>query len=469
MKNYVKDMSNEERVKKIMPFILAIYVIAGLEEGAFTILSPTLTEVFQVSASMIALHFSICGVAYAIAAAIYGTVSDFMSIKKIMLFAVVLFVGGALMGIAFQFNFYLFIFARTLTNIGHAGMSAAYVVLVAKYLKGNTKIKYFAIFTACFQLTQAVGVLAGGLIATYLTWWMVFLVSLVMLLFVPALIRYLPQEQSAEKSHLDVAGLVLFAGLVLCVNMYFGNMEVLWIVAAVLFLLAFAAYITKNKSAFVTSEFFKNRNLIIVLVMEFLLYVVQIPFSFLYSFIVSGIYGQSEAVVSYVMLPAYLIAALVGTMFANRLIKKFGKFRILSFAMCLIFAALVLTGTFLDSSLIVLSVTSVMFSMGYVLMYSPVVDTVFSTLDKEHVGRGQSFNGLMLDVSASIGIVLAGQLMGSQFINGVKVPFIKSEGAGTYSVIMYLMAGVFLIGMLIYHFNKKKFVNIQEKEERNTL
>lgn len=263
-------------------------------------------------------------------------------------------------------------------------------------------------------------------------------------------------------------GLILFAGLVLCINMYFGNMAVQWIIAAVAFLAAFVVYITKNKHAFVTADFFKNRNLIIVLVMEFLLYVVQIPFSFLYSFIVSGIYGQSEAVVSYVMLPAYLIAALMGTVFANRLIKKFGKFRILSAAMCLILAALVATGIFLESGLVVLSATSVLFSMGYVLMYSPVVDTVFSTLDRSQVGRGQSFNGLMLDVSASIGIVLAGQLMGSRFANEAKLPFIKLEGAGMYSVIMLLMAGVFFIGMLIYHLNKKRFMNIKEEEETIT-
>lgn len=457
-------MNNKEKVAKLMPFILVIYVMAGLMDSALSILSPTLTNTFDVSASMIAVHFAICGVIFAICDSIYGTISDFIPIRKIMIFAIVMFVGGAFLGIVLQFNFYLFVVARAIQNVGQAAIGAMYVVLVAKYLNEDLKIKYFAIFTACYQLTQAVGVLAGGLIATYLKWWMVFLIPMAVIFFIPALVKYLPTEEKSERTTIDFAGLGLFAVLVLSVNMYFGNMKMMWLFAAILFVIAFIIYISKNKNAFVTSEFFKNKNFVIALIIEFFVYAVQIPFPFLYSFIISGVYGKTEAVVSYVMLPAYLCAALVGTMFTDKLVKKFGKYKVLTTAMCLIIAALLGTELFLEKGIVALALTSVVFSLGYVLMYSPIVDTVFSTLHKNQVGRGLAFNGLMLNVSASIGIAAAGQLMVNPTINSLKLPHINNAALQPYAVILLIMIVVFLVGMSLYLINRKNFEKLQMEE-----
>lgn len=454
-------MERENSVKKVMPLMLLMYVVATLMDSAFSIISPTLTETFGISASVVSLQVSICSVVLAICGAIYGTISDFIPIKKILIFAVIMFAGGSVIGLLFQSSFYLFILARSVQTIGSAAISALYLVMTARYLKGTLKIKYFALFTACFQLSQAVGVLAGGIIATYVKWWMLFIVPIVLLFFIPILVKYIPDEEKQEKSHIDFIGLTLLAVMVLSISMYFSNMKILWLAAAAAIIIVFAIYISKNKEAFVTVDFFKNKNYVAALIMEFILYFVQIPFPFLYSFIIGEVYGKSLAMVSYVMLPAYIVAAVMGTLFTDKIVKKFGKFRVMAAAMLMILAALVCTGIFMESSVVVLALTSILFSCGYVLMYSPVVDTVVSTLPQEQVGRGLGFNDMILNVSASIGIAVTGQLMVSTGIVKVSLPFLQSDGGRMYSNIMFILAIIFLVGIMIFKINKKNFERLQ--------
>lgn len=457
-------MEREKSVKKIMPLMLMMYVIATLMDSAFSIISPTLTETFGISASVVSLQVSICSVVFAICGAIYGTISDFIPIKKIIIFAILMFAGGSILGLLLQSNFYMFILARSIQTIGEAAISALYLVLTARYLKGTLKIKYFALFTACFQLSQAVGVLAGGIIATYVKWWMLFLVPLILLFFIPALAKNIPNEDRQEKGHIDIAGLVLLAVMVLSITMYFSNMKILWLAAAAVIIIAFTVYISKNKKAFVTVDFFKNKNYVSALVMEFILYFVQIPFPFLYSFIILEVYGKSLAVVSYVMLPAYVVAAVMGTLFTDKIVKRFGKFKVMSAAMFMILTALICTGVFMESCVIVLAVTSVLFSCGYVLMYSPVVDTVVSTLPEEQVGRGLGFNDMILNVSASIGIAVTGQLMVGKSITKAALPFLQSEGGRMYSTIMFVLALIFLAGIILFKVNRRNFEKLQKAE-----
>lgn len=459
-------MEREDSVKKIMPLMLAMYVTATLMDSAFSIISPTLTETFGISASVVSMQVSICSVVFAICGAVYGTISDFIPIKKIILFAILMFTGGSVLGLVFQTNFYMFIFARAVQTIGEAAVSALYLVLTARYLKGSLKIKYFALFTACYQLSQAVGVLAGGVIATYVKWWMLFLVPLVLLFFIPALMKYLPKEEGQAKSHIDIAGLILLAVMVLSISMYFSNMKILWLGSAAVIIIVFAVYISKNKNAFVTIDFFKNRNYVSAVTMEFILYFVQIPFPFLYSFIIGDVYGKSLAAVSYVMLPAYIVAAVVGTLFTDKIIAKFGKFKVMTFAMTLILCALAATGIFMESGVVILSITSVLFSCGYVLMYSPVVDTVVSTLPKEQVGRGLGFNDMILNVSASIGIAVTGQLMVSRKMTGISIPFLHTANGSTYSAIMFVLAFIFLLGIIIFKMHRRNFEKLQCTEQK---
>ena len=454
-------MDKQKSVQKIMPIMLAMYVIATLMDSAFSIISPTLTEAFGVSASVVSLQVSIGSVVFAICGAIYGTISDFVPVKKIILFAVGMIIAGAVLGLLFQSNFYLFILARSVQTVGEAATSALYLVLTARYLKGSLKIKYFALFTACFQFSQAVGVLAGGLIATYVKWWMLFLVPIVMLFFVPSLVKYLPKEDKKEKSHLDVWGLLLLAVMVLCITMYFTDMILIWLGVAAVVIVLFVIYISKKEDAFVTIDFFKNRNYVTALGMEFIVYFVQIPFPFLYSFIISEVYGKSMAMVSYVMLPAYLIAAFIGTLFTDKIVKRFGKFRVMTLAMTLITVALLATAVFMESGVVVLAITSVIFSCGYVLLYSPVVDTVVSTLPECQVGRGLGFNDLILNVCASIGIAITGQLMVNKGIAKVALPFLKSTDAKMYSTIMFILAIIFIIGFAMFKMNQKRFEKLQ--------
>lgn len=450
-------MDERARVKRVMPILLIMYVLVCQNSSAFSIISPVLTEHFHISASVAALQITISTVVFAISGTIYGTVTDFVPIKKVMLFCIMAYVGGSVLGLILKFNFYLFIIARLIQEIGSSAVSGLYIVIVARYLDERSKIRYFALLTACFQFAQAVGVLTGGLIATYVQWWMLFIIPFIIVLFVPFLMKNLPDESFKERQHIDIAGLLLLALFVSAISIYFVNMELIWIGISLLFLLVFMRYIRVNKNAFITIDFFKNRNYLIALAAEFLIYGVQIPFPFLYSFIISELYNMSLDKVSYVMLPAYVAAAVFGSAFTNKIVGRVGKYRTLQLAMAFIVLALISTGCLMENGVAGLSLTSVLFSLGYVLMYSPMVDTVVGTLPKEQIGRGIGFNSLILNICASIGEAIVAQLMMSKVLMSCSLPFIQNPEARRYTSIMILMALAAFIGAVLFCWNRKNF------------
>lgn len=444
----------EDRVKKVIPVLLVMYVMVNLNDSAFSLISPLFTDIFHISASVAALQVTASTIVFSICGTIYGTVTDFIPVKKIMLFSIAMYTGGSVLGLILQFNFYLFIAARSIQSIGSASVAGIYIVLVTRYLKGAVKIKYLALLTACFQFAQAVGILAGGLISTYVKWWMLFLIPLVSLVFIPTLMKNLPEEERKEKKRVDIWGLTLLALLVMGISAYFVNLKVVWVGVSAVLIGLFILYIKKNENAFVTVDFFQNKKFIAALSAEFLIYAVQIPFPFLYSFMISGIYGMNMAQVSYVMLPAYIAAAVAGSLFTDRISRKIGKYRILMMSMSFIIAALLATACLMESGVAALSLTSVLFSLGYVLMYSPMVDTVIGTLHPRQVGRGVGFNNLILNISASIGVAITGQLMQSRLLARISLPFLKDHFARAYASVMVTLALAAWAGMMIFYKNR---------------
>ena len=450
------DVLNEKNIRKLLPCLLILFVLTNLMVQAFVTVSPVLAEEFHVSASKVSMIVTLSTVALGVCSVVYGTLSDYIPVKKLLLFGTAVFVSGSAFGLLFQNYFYMVVAARVLQTVGQAAISSLYLVITSRYTKGKEKLKYFAWFTACFQIAQACGVLAGGIFAAYVNWKALFVISLVAAAFIPVIWKYAPVENEGKIKHVDVVGIGLFSICIVAIMLMLSDFRPVYAGIEILMLAVFFIYISKREDAFVTPGFFReNRNYTKAVILVFALYLSQFVFAFICTFVVNTLYPRSLDLVSYILLPGYIAAAVVG-MNGDKITARLGRYQTISLGAFLIFLGLLSAAFFMDKGKIMLSISGIIFFAGYNTIYSPMLDTVTGALPSAEVGRGIGINDLTINISSSIGVAICSRFM---MVNYLKQHVIApvSESVYVYSNIFIILSLAAIISLISFRKSMKVF------------
>ena len=448
---------NNKNIKRLMPCLLILFILANLMVQAFVTVSPAIAQDFDISASMVSMIVTMSTIVLGVCSVIYGALSDYIPVRKLLIFGIGMFILGTLIGLVFQKLFVMIVIARVVQTIGQAAMSSLYLVITSRYLDGNEKVRYFAYFTASFQVAQALGVLAGGIIATYIRWEMLFAISLISILFAPAVIRYAPVEETMrENKKIDFIGLLLFSALIIVMTLLLNKLSLTLLLVEFVILVIFLMYIAKNETAFITPRFFsENKKYTRAIFTVFAVYLCQFVFAFLYTFIANEMYENSLDLVSYILLPGYIMAAIVGSV-GDKIVQKLGKYKTVVIGITMIVTGLLMTAIFMDQGELMLSFSAILFFVGYNTLYSPMLDSVIGTLPENELGRGIGLNDLTINISSSIGVAIGGRLMITAALDKMKFLPISSS-VNIYGNIMLIFAVVAFISLLLFKKNMRGF------------
>ena len=344
---------------------------------------------------------------------IYGSLGDFVSLRKLVTVGLVTLFVGSIFGFVanyfFAANLWTVIIARVLQTAGEQVAGSAFLVVATKYLRNDLKVIFFGLFTAAYQLSASIGVFAAGMLSS-IAWQFLFLIPSVTILFLPILLKTLPSK-SGNGQKVDAFGFVIFGFATAFLTLFFSYMAWWMLVVSLLLFVAFAFYINKASNPTTTQ-------------------------------------------VSLHIVWAFVVAAVVGTC-SGMIIRKIG-----------IKAGIVTAGTFMflgwtgaafcvNSGFVVLTLCACVFYAGCGLMYSPVVSTVLGTIEKDESGRGVGMNDLAMNVSPSIGIAIIGSLLGSNALAGGSITGATGTAAN-YANLLLVAAGTALLGLIVFFVFKKK-------------
>ena len=441
-------LSTEDKVKKAIPLMMVLFVIASLLSKAFEIVSPSIANTFQIDASTSSLTVTFSTLGLGIAAIVFGSLSDFLTIKKLLYIGISIFLLGSILGFVLQQSFIMVVISRVLQSIGAASMSSLCLVLINRYLEGNIRLKYLGFFTAMFQLSSAIGVVLGGYISK-ISWPIIFLVPFISLIFLPSLIKFLPDEKSKESKKIDVFGLTLFSLFVSLLLIFFNRLNLIYLYITILILIIFFIYINKKENAFIDISFFKNRKFLNALFVEFSLYFSFLILSFTFGFVLNSVYGVELSMVSWIIFPSFIAATLMG-MLSGKINNKLGKIAMIHLGSASLIIGLVINALFIEKSLLMLAIGAIFFASGYPLMYSSVVDNIISTLEPSQVGRGLGFVDLTMKTTQAIGLAVYSNLLNFSALNKFNLFNLKSTQVINYSNIWLIATLVVFLGLITY-------------------
>lgn len=387
---------------------------------------------------------------------IYGSLGDFVSLRKMVTVGLVTLLVGSLFGFIanyfFQANLWTVITARVLQTAGEQVAGSAYMVVATKYLRNSLKVIFFGLFTAGYQLSAAIGVFAAGLLSS-LSWQFLFLIPSVTILFLPLLLKNLPAKNGNGKK-VDIFGFAIFGLATAFLTLFFSYMSWWLLLVSVVLFVGFGLYIDRAKSPFVTPAFFRNVRWIMAISLIALFYFVNYCISPFFNAIGRDVYGMSTIQVSDYIVWSFVVATVVGTS-SGVIVGRIGRQHAIITAGCLMTIGFVGSALLVKSGFLVLTLMACVFYAGAGLMYSPLISTVLGTLPKSESGRGVGMNDLIMNVTGSIGIAIFGGLMGAKAMSGSSL--VGATGAAaSYSNLLLVGGGVLALGVVAYLVFRKK-------------
>lgn len=394
---------------------------------------------------------SIPSIVLGIVCFIYGSLSDYVSLKKMTIAGMALFFAGSVLGFFLHGNIWLVIFARCLQTAGGQVAGSIYLAITSRYLKGAEQVTFFGIFTASYQLSTAIGVVSSGLLSA-VDWSLLFLVPLVGVLAVPTLLRGMPETDAGE-TKVDVAGFVIFGVMITLLTLYF-SFGWMYLVGAAVALAVFVAYIHRAAEPFITPAFFRNARWLRAIALMVVFYFVNYSVTSLFNGACATVYGLSSSESS-LYLVAGNIASCVVACCSGKVVSRIGRDASIFVSGAAQVAGFTLAALCIAAGVVPFAFGICLYFAGVGLLFSPLSTTILGTLSADEVGRGIGMNDLAMNVSASIGIAIFGSIMGTTKLSDASVIGLAAETA-TYSNLLFIYAGIMLLGVLAFAAFRKR-------------
>jgi len=443
--------------KQAVPVLLALFVFSLIMDNGFKLLSPSIASSLGLSENTVSLQATLPGILIGIGAVVYAALSDSISIRKLMIFAVIVMSVGSLIGFALQNSFAGVLTGRIIQTCGLAAAETLYVIWVTKHFKGDEQKKYLGYSTAAFQLSLLLGALGGGFTATYIGWTAFFLMNLVALFTIPFIVKNVPPEDTG-RSNLDVFGLFLVAVIATGIVLFMQDFNWWFLLPAIVGIAIFGWHISSHPDALITRDFFKNKRYTMMLVVVFVVYSVQLGYQFVFPFIIKSVYGWPLSDVSLLLVPGYTAAVLVGV-FTGRIAQRLNSERAIVIAMIMITLALALAAGLVGGWVGAFAISMVLFGSGFALMYAPLLSTAIRDVPKAKGGIAIGFYNLTINMAVPIGIAYAAKLLS---LNLSLTSFTGQSGReASYGSVLLILALITLLALLLY----RVFMRVLDRED----
>lgn len=405
-----------------------------------------------------------------VAAFVYASLADFVSIRKIFVTGFIIFMFGSLFGCVTGYlaplhaKLTYVVLSRCIQAFGGQVSGSCFLVLVGRYLKGKERVIFYGIFSASFQLGIGLGALASGVLVQPGIWPLLFVIPCISIFLFWPCYKNMPglvEGVEETRGHIDVFGFSIFTIFSGFLITFISIPAYTWALFGSLAALAlFIVWICKGKHPFITPNFFTNVRWILAASSLFIIWFTAYAILPLVRETAGTVFLTiNDALMAVWLLIPIMVAVVLGVV-SGSIADKIG--RMWAIVLGIAFELIGYVG-----SALVLGAVNIFWFMfflafywgGYAFLYSPLVDAVISTVRPAEMGRGFGMNDLIIALSPSIGMALF-----SPMIRGAEPvrffpnssPFV-SQFASTF----LLCAIPALIGVLFYLISRRKTESTQ--------
>jgi DHA2 family metal-tetracycline-proton antiporter-like MFS transporter len=437
----------------LMPALLITVVASDM----VNLMLPSIGVEFAASEAELAWVVTGFLLMFSVGIPFYGRVSDRVSLRRLFAFALLTYAAGSLI-CALAPDLLVLVLGRIVTGMGGAAIPVLSIIAVTRLMPAERRGMGIGVVSAAAGIGTAAGPAIGGGIGELLGWsalfWLMLAVALALL---PAAWRVLPGEPPAGAGRFDLPGgllLGLGAGLIL-----FGITQAQvagiaapssWVslVVAVAAIALFGWRTVRVAQPFVPPALFANRVYRAAVVVAFLAMLVNLGALVFVPLLLVDVNCLAPGGGALVMIPAGVAVAVLSP-FIGRLADRIGTRPLVLTGltvMCL-FALFLSTVT----GVIPAGVGILGFSVGFILVITPIISAAASALPADQVGvglgilQGAQFLGAGTGPALFGVLVTARQQSGSGAIN----PLYAAHEGAAFSDAFLAMAAVAVLALIV--------------------
>jgi EmrB/QacA subfamily drug resistance transporter len=416
--------ASQENVLVVFGGLLLVMLLAALDSTIVATALPTIVGEFGGLA-----HISWVVTAYLLAQTIvtpiYGKLGDLYGRKRVLQFAIVIFlIGSALCGLS-QSMSHLIIF-RAVQGLGGGGLMVTTQAVVADVVPPRQRGRYQGIFGAAFGFASIAGPLVGGYFTTHWTWRWIFYINLpVGIIALVVLAATLPAQSSFARHAIDYAGAAMLAltlaSVVLVTDL--GGVVYEWssplmialIVLSVAGLIAFILVERRASEPVLPLQLFRSRDVwvtsVVGLIVGFAL-IGSVTYLPVFLQIVKGL-SPTESGLRMVPLMG---GTLVTSILAGQLVSRTGKYKLFP----LIGTTIVTISLFLisrmtaDTGNLAASLYMLLLGLGLGFVMQVLIIAVQNAVEYRDLGVATSNAILFRFIGGSLGTALLGAVLATQ-------------------------------------------------------
>lgn len=398
--------------------LLGIYIAGTITLQGFNLVYLQIGDAIGAGDS-VALITAVPGIVLGVACFLYGSLGDFIPLRRIVDAGAVLIAAGSLLGLVASSSLWGVIVARALQILGCQAAASVYMILATSITDPRRRALYVGLMAAAFQGATAIGLVVGGWLAQ-VNWVLLLLVPLIGLACVPVMGRRVPAR--SRPGRVDVFGLVVFSCCALTLTVAASNRSWPLLVVLAALIAVFWAHIGRAREPFITRSFFTNARWLRAISLILLPYTLAFAIAPIAARIGQDYYGMDASGVSLMLMPAYLVA-LASAVASAAVVDRIGRGAAVRLSVAVIGAGAVLMASCMDAGTWVLIASMTMVYAGYGMLFSPVYSTVLATVAPGQTGRGVAMNDLAMQGMSAVGIGMATPWIASGRVAGVLLAY----------------------------------------------
>jgi len=435
-------------MKKAFLWLGFLAFFSVLNEMVFNVVLPDIAKDFGIPPSLANWVNTSFMISFAIGSITYGTLSDKYSVKKLLVFGLLAYSGGSILGVLAHSHFFAVIAARFIQGVGASAVPALIMVIVARYVKSEDRGKAFGIIGSLVAMGEGIGPALGGMIAHYVQWPVLFLIPIITLFTIPFFLKELPNESTKEK-RVDTFGIALLSCGIVTFTIY--TTQYNWLYLAISFALfaGFTWHIHKAEQPFIEPRLLMNRKFIFGVLTGCILLGTVAGCISMIPYMMRGVHQLSANMIGWVIFPGTMSVILFSTV-GGSLVDKRGTTFVLWLGSSFILASFFILSLFADQTPLLVSGMLIVMFGGLSFVKTVISTSVAAALGTKEVGAGMGFLSFACFLAEGLGMALVGGLLTKHILEYPLLSTIQNAKAYLYSNLLLVFIVAVLIGATIY-------------------
>lgn len=449
MQNSDSAMENSNKLLRVLVVTLIFSVMNGT---MFNVALPEIALEFNLIPSQVSWIMTGYMVVYAIGSVVFGKLADQYRLKDLLTYGLLIFAFGSVVGM-FATEYWMIILGRVLQASGASVLPATAMIIPIRYFAPEQRGRALGTSAVGLALGNAFGPVVAGMMASFGSWRMLFLISLLPLLTLPFFRKYLDDEKGNAGS-IDFLGGGLMAASVALFLLAITESNGLFFVTGLVLLVLFIIRIRTASQPFIQPGLFRNKSFSVGLIIAFFATALSFSVMFMTPQYLSVLNELSAGSIGFVLFPAAIASALLGRK-GGKLADERGNFFVVTTAAFLMLVCFGLFSTFVGVSPIIIAVILILGNVGQTFMQIALSNTLSSTLTKEHTGVGMGLFSMLNFISGAIAMSLIGKALDNQLTSIQLNPFVTNPAAYVYSNIFLVLTVLSIAIWLLYRLQFK--------------